>query len=172
MPLFWLFAVNPDGALSSAGCGLSNNSQSYPHDLSYFSAKIAIDDNSGNQQGFVTHTAPPPQGIQGWTVYLWTTPDYQADIIELRWSTQDMPKNIETRLCISRAGEWPLYADIGVNPWNAGHITLPAIKTDDWHRGMCIQVEMWNTATVPEPGGILALGTGLAGLVGFGRRRF
>lgn len=172
MPIIWMNVYDPNGGpASSIECGLSDTGLVTSSNLDARTARIAIDDYSGKKRGFTTKPSPAAQSVAMWSVYIWTTPDYQPDIVQMHWSTSAIPENFVAQFWFIQ-DRWPAYVSVSGNS-HSGYLTLPAIKTDNWHHGMYGQVEIWNmnAPAVPEPSSFIALGTGVIGIVGIIRRR-
>jgi hypothetical protein len=116
-----------------------------------------------------------PGDFAVWPVYLATFAGYSSQDILLYWFLQDSKGTagkIEWRISVQNTSQpWPRYANVAASTIDAGCLTLPAHYSNsmegEWYLGVVAQ----NITTIPEPGSLLALLSGLVGLVGYGLRR-
>jgi len=117
-----------------------------------------------------------PGEFQIWPVYLATFSGYSSPNIYLHWFLQDADGTagkIEWRISVHDTGQyWPRYANVAASTIDAGCLTLPALSSNqmegEWYLGVVAQNI---SPAVPEPGSMMAMLSGLVGLMGYGLRR-
>ena len=174
---FSITLMSDDGSFESR-VGVSLDPPSYPdgHGNSLYNideenskSYVALDIDE-TKYAWITH--PAPVNGQTRTTYgsIWSGLENIQQAINVEWQSWTGAYNWRLKI-FSPSGT--LLHDTSVpsegdNSILRGELSLPILQTNDWKGGYPFQIE---ANPVLEPGSLLALGSGLVGLIGFGLRR-